>query len=38
MITRKMSRDEVNEVIEDGGNFTKVGLEVFAENFFEYGL
>lgn len=38
MITRKMSRDEVNEVVEDGGNFTKVGLEVFAENFFEQGL
>lgn len=33
-----MPKDEVEAVVRDGGNFTKVGLEVFAENFFEYGF
>ena len=28
-----MPKDEVEAVVRDGGNFTKVGLEVFAENF-----
>lgn len=37
MITRKMTRADVEAVLDDGGNFTKVGLAVFAENFFEYG-
>ena len=37
MITRRIARDEVEAVLADGGNFTKVGLSVFAENFFEYG-
>ena len=37
MITSKMARADVEAVLADGGNFTKVGLAVFAENFFEYG-
>ena len=37
MITSKMTRADVEAVLADGGNFTKVGLAVFAENFFEYG-
>ena len=37
MITKKITRAEVEAVLADGGNFTKVGLPVFAENFFEYG-
>ena len=37
MITEKMTRADVEAVLEDGGNFTKVGLAVFAENFFVYG-
>ena len=37
MITSKMTRADVEAVLDDGGNFTKVGLAVFAENFFEYG-
>ena len=37
MITKKMTRADVEAVLADGGNFTKVGLAVFAENFFEYG-
>lgn len=38
MITRKMTKDEVQSIIKDGGNFMDVGLEIFAENFFEYGF
>ena len=38
MITSKMTRAEVEAILNDGGNFTKVGLSVFAENFFEYGF
>jgi len=37
MITSKMTRADVEAVLDDGGNFTKVGLAVFTENFFEYG-
>ena len=37
MITKLLTRAEVEGVLADGGNFTKVGLPVFAENFFEYG-
>ena len=37
MITSKMTKADVEAVLADGGNFTKVGLAVFAENFFEYG-
>ena len=37
MITSKMTRADVEAVLADGGDFTKVGLAVFAENFFEYG-
>ena len=33
-----MPKDEVEAVVRDGGDFTNVGLEVFAENFFEYGF
>lgn len=38
MITRKMTRDEVDAIVQGGGDFTDVGLEVFAENFFEHGF
>ena len=37
MITEVISKKQVEDVLADGGNFTKVGLAVFAENFFEYG-
>ena len=40
MITSKMTRAEVEAILDDGGNFIKaqVDLPVFAENFFEYGF
>ena len=40
MITSKMTRAEVEAILDDGGNFLKaqVDLPVFAENFFEYGF
>jgi hypothetical protein len=38
MITETMPKADVEAVVRDGGNFTKVGLEIFAENFFDYGL
>ncbi len=31
MITSKMTRADVEAVLADGGNFTKVGLAVLAE-------
>jgi len=37
MITRKIKKADVEAILADGGNFTKVGLAVFAENFFECG-
>jgi len=38
MITKSMAKDEVEAIVRDGGNFTEVGLEAFAENFFEHGF
>ena len=40
MITSKMTRADVEAILDDGGNFIKaqVDLPVFAENFFEYGF
>lgn len=38
MITSKLAKTDVEAILNDGGNFTKVGLPVFAENFFEYGF
>ena len=40
MITSKMTRAEVEAILDDDGNFLKaqIDLPMFAENFFEYGF
>ena len=40
MITSKMTRAEVEAILDDDGNFLRaqIDLPVFAENFFEYGF
>ena len=38
MITKPIAKSEVEFIVREGGNFTEVGLEVFAENFFEHGF
>ena len=40
MITSKMTRAEVEAILDDDGNFLKaqIDLPMFTENFFEYGF
>ena len=38
MITSKLTKACIEAILNDVGNFTEVGLDVFAENFFEYGF